>query len=424
MTRKFIAICGSGAVGYHPLDRRTWSGLSFHFFTEFQRRGRLHRALGFDVPRAAKWFYMAKNFHPQRSIWRLQFYLDTAYRRALTATARRHIQAADMAYDFVQLGALFNTPEVLAGRCRCYSFHDSTVREAMASPYAPTGIAAWRVDRAAAFERNVYHGMEKIFTCGRYLRDNLVRDFGLPADKVVAIGAGINFDNIPAPAETKRYDTCEVLFVGADFARKGGRDLLQAFAIVRGRIPRARLHIVGPRHLTLPHDLQSGVTWHGFLNKADPAQRARLETLFRQCTLFVLPSLYEPFGVAPLEALAYEMPALVSRTGALRENITAGLTGDLVEPGNVGELAERMTHLLRDPANLQRMGRQGRQVVLEHHTWTSVADRFFAAVDPPPATAARLPNPAADSAGNRPTPGFRAAHRNSAYRIEQGKTHE
>ena len=129
-----------------------------------------------------------------------------------------------------------------------------------------------------------------------------------------------------------------VLFIGIDFPRKGGWELLKAFRAVRERLPGATLHLVGPSALKLPPRLEGGVVFHGFLNKDDPAGRAKLAELFRRCCLFVMPSLYEPFGIAPLEAMVHRIPALVTNASALKETVTPGETGDLVECGQRREL--------------------------------------------------------------------------------------
>jgi glycosyltransferase involved in cell wall biosynthesis len=105
-----------------------------------------------------------------------------------------------------------------------------------------------------------------------------------------------------------------------------------------------------------------------------------LESLFRDCTLFVLPSLYEPFGIAPLEAMLYQLPCLVTDAWALRETVIPGFNGDLVAKGSVEGLAEKLLQLLSKPEALATMGRQGRERVLRDYTWSAVVDRMSAAI--------------------------------------------
>ena len=137
--------------------------------------------------------------------------------------------------------------------------------------------------------------------------------------------------------------------------------------------PDAVLHLVGPRQLRVPADLQPGVVYHGFLSKSDPAQKARLDAVLRECVLFVMPSLYEPFGIAPLEAMAHQLPCVLTNRWALREMVEPGRTGELVECGNVEDLAEKLRALLQEPEQLRPMGEAARQFALERFTWDKVA---------------------------------------------------
>jgi alpha-maltose-1-phosphate synthase len=193
---------------------------------------------------------------------------------------------------------------------------------------------------------------------------------------VIAIGGGHNLGRRPEPDPSKRYDTESALFIGVDFRRKGGEQLLKAFAAVRERLPRATLHIVGPRSVAGFEPLSGGITLHGFLNKSIPADAAKLERLFREASLFVLPSLYEPFGIAPLEAMAYQLPCLVSNGWALAETVMDGVTGALVEPGNIDDLAAEMGTLLADPDRLRVLGQAAGRRFDEHPTWETVARRI------------------------------------------------
>jgi alpha-maltose-1-phosphate synthase len=174
----------------------------------------------------------------------------------------------------------------------------------------------------------------------------------------------------------KRYDTHEILFIGVEFERKGGDYLLRAFNNVREKFPRAILHIVGPRQLAVPASLESQVIHHGFLSKQDPAGAKKLHELFRRSCLFVMPSLYEPFGIAPLEAMSYGLPCVVSNGWALSEIVNSGVTGELVEPGSVEDLTDKILRLLGDPDLLCRMGEAGRKRVEREYSWDNVVDRI------------------------------------------------
>jgi alpha-maltose-1-phosphate synthase len=381
MIKQLVGICGSGLIGYDPFDRRTWSGSSFFLFSALRARGAVHRAFGVEAPRWRKILHMALNFRLNRRLWRESFYLDTGYYNALTGAIRRALHPDDFNYQFLQLGAIYDVPALAAGRTRCFSYHDGNLMEALRSPFAPKGLGARKVDRALAYERRVYHGMARVLAMSDYLRESFIRDFDLSPERVIKVGAGMNLDHLPDYQEDKSYASRDVLFIGVDFPRKGGWELLRAFRVVREKLPDATLHLVGPGQLSVPADLEKGVVYHGFLSKSDPVQKAKLDKLFRRCVLFVMPSLYEPFGLAPLEAMAHQLPCLLTNRWALREMIVPGRTGDLVECGSVDSLADKLQELLREPEQLRKMGDAARLFALEHFTWDKVADRILAAMN-------------------------------------------
>ena len=329
MNTQFVGIIGSGLMGRDPFDRRSWSTSSYFFFTALQRQGALSRAFAVEVPRLNRFGFIARNFRRDREAWRMSFYNDTGYRDALTAEISKKLNRDDfLGQSFLQIGAMYDVPQLIRGRYSCFSYHDGNLAMSLRSPYAPIGLDQRSTDRALSYERHVYLGMNKVFAMSDYLRRSFIEDFGVPEERVSSVGAGINMNAIPDPQHGKCYDIPNLLFIGVDFARKGGWELLKAFRAVREKVANATLHIVGPRELKIPTALEGGVVVHGYLNKTNPEDQKRLMRLFERCCLFVMPSLYEPFGIAPLEAMAHQLPCLVTDAWALKEIVTRGKTGD------------------------------------------------------------------------------------------------
>jgi glycosyltransferase involved in cell wall biosynthesis len=373
--QKVVGIIGSGLVGERPFDRQAWSGSSYFFFTECERQGILHRAIGADLSRASRATFMALNFSPNRRRWQTAYYMDPRYRDALTREVSRQLRPDDLDHPFLQIGAMFDAPSLAAKGRPCFSYHDGNMAYMHRSPYAVKGLRPKAVERGLAFERRVYHGLTMIFTMSEHLRQSFIDDFEVPPDRVKAVGAGMNLEQLPEYVADKDYGRREALFVGVDFERKGGWELLRAFAHVRERMPDARLHIVGPKVLQVPPELSARVHVHGFLRKSDPNDAATLDRLFRDSSLFVMPSRYEPFGIAPLEAMMHQLPCIVTNDWGLKETVTEGETGALVECGNVDDLTAKLLQLLGDPDRLRRMGDRGRIRALEF-TWEKVVGRI------------------------------------------------
>ncbi len=366
------AILG-GSIGSDPYAPNTWSGIAHMLFPAMSSAGLLERASGVDLPAPQKYWLLAKNFTRNRSIWRRHFYFDPAYRAALTRAAGKVPVTTRVAF---QVGHMFCLPDVFPNKA-CVSYHDGNLPEALKSGFGMEGVSSRRIDQALRYEEQTCGKMSAIFTFSEYLRQSFIHDYHVSPEKVFNVGGAVNLKTFPAPQPHKDYSAPRILFIGVEFNRKGGPELLQAFGAVRAVLPAAELHIVGPRQLppelaTLP----AGVHFHGHLSKADPAQAAQLEALFLSANLFVLPSLYEPFGIAPIEAMLYGLPALVTDAWALRETVQPGINGDLVAKGSVDDLAGRLIALLSDPARLAVMGRKGRELALANYTWDAVVGRM------------------------------------------------
>jgi len=374
--RKLVGIIGSGLIGRDPFDPRAWSGSSRFFFQTCNRLGILERAFGVEVSKSHKTAFLLKNFSLDREKWRSKFYLDSKYYSALTDEIAKCLKPSDFDCNVIQIGGIYDVPKAVNGRTACYSYHDGNLAQMLKSPYMIQNIPHKIISRALKFEQQVYNKMTKIFTMSEYLRRSFIDDFGIHESKVANIGAGINLANIPVRHE-KNYENNEILFLGVDFYRKGGLQLLKAFRIVTERLPGAKLHIIGPKRVKIENKLCRHVQFHGYISKSDAVGQKLLARIMNDCSLFVLPSLYEPFGIAPLEAMAHQLPCILTDRWAFPEMVTPGFNGDLVPFGNVELLSQKVLCMLRDPDKLKNMGNNARRFVLENYTWDIVVQKLI-----------------------------------------------
>ncbi|HEX3178491.1 MAG TPA: glycosyltransferase [Methylomirabilota bacterium] len=103
--------------------------------------------------------------------------------------------------------------------------------------------------------------------------------------------------------------------------------------------------------------------------------RARTIALYTHAAVFVCPSVYEPFGIINLEAMACETPVVASAVGGIVEVVEDGKTGLLVPPAQPEVLAQALTRVLDNPELGRRMGKAGRARVEARFSWASVAER-------------------------------------------------
>jgi glycosyltransferase involved in cell wall biosynthesis len=215
-----------------------------------------------------------------------------------------------------------------------------------------------------AREAAVYRGAAALATFSANAARSLVRDYGVDPARVHVVGAGANVFPELAP---RRDDGCTVTFVGFDFARKGGLVLLEAMRLLRRRVPRSRLLVAGA---AAPERVPERVAFLG------PVDAEELPGLFAQSTVFALPTLQEPFGLAFLDAMACGVPCVGTRIEAVPEIVRDGETGLLVPPGDPAALAAALERLLRDPTRARAMGARGRARVFAGGLWSHVAARL------------------------------------------------
>jgi glycosyltransferase involved in cell wall biosynthesis len=213
-----------------------------------------------------------------------------------------------------------------------------------------------------------------VFTFSEALRRSFIDDFGLCPERVVTVYAGANLEAEPLLdiAKGSNGGASTILFVGREFERKGGPQLLAAFKKIVHLHPRARLVIAGanPAIENVP-----GVEVVGFIDRTS-AGRARLKELYRSADLFCLPSLYEAFGIVFIEAMLHGLPCIGTRTCAIPEIIDDGVSGWLVPPADVDALAEVLAKALGNPAVLRGMGASGYAKAVRHFTWSNVSARM------------------------------------------------
>lgn len=116
---------------------------------------------------------------------------------------------------------------------------------------------------------------------------------------------------------------------------------------------------------------------------AEMLPREELAAFLSHASVFVCPSVYEPFGLVNLEAMACAAPVVATATGGIPEVVVEGETGLLVAPADdpaifAERLAAAIIELLGDPQRARALGEAGRARVLEHFTWQAVAERTAA----------------------------------------------
>jgi glycosyltransferase involved in cell wall biosynthesis len=302
---------------------------------------------------------------PGRSRWRQRSGLSTPAFHARTLSAERILSARGGEFDVVfQVGCTF-APGRWQRRRPYTMYLDCTLQLTRRNwrPAASHGAGALR--HWLSLEGDAYRRAHHIFTMSEWARASVIDDYGVAPDKVTATGAGANL--VPAEDALSAHDEPIALFVGRDFARKGGPELLSAWPAVARAVPGAQLWIVGTDER--PHR-EGDVTWHGRIN-ADA-----LRGLYQRASVFVLPTRYDMSPHVLREALGHGLPCVTTTVGGIPEIVEDGVDSLLVAPGDVTGLASALMRLLGDEELAASMGAAGRTRVLRELTWERVTERM------------------------------------------------
>jgi len=210
----------------------------------------------------------------------------------------------------------------------------------------------------------LFSGAYKVFTMSEHTRKSVIEDFNVHPDKVAAVYAGPNMGTLPS--FEKNTSNKMILFVGGDFRRKGVLTLFKAFKEVQKKVEDAKLFIVGSR----PKISGPGITVKGFVKSEELAE------LYRNASVFAMPSIFEPFGHVFLEAMAYKIPCIGSRRDAMPEIIEEDKSGFNIPAYDHNKLAEKIVYLLEDENAIKSMGTEGRRRVEKFFNWDAVAKRI------------------------------------------------
>ena len=362
----------------------SWSGISKSIVDFIRAAGHDVRVANVDVSGPDRWVAAASTFAPVRRRWATRYHLGAVPFWLRSRRASRHIGAHCGQIDaIVQIGSTFEPSG--HGGIPYFVCSDSNIRVAQqgaSSGYSDaTPLTPAELEGIGRREARVYRGAAALFPLSERLRRSFIEDFGIPPDRIKAIYAGPNFDvaRVPAPSPRHGQQPPTVLFVGRQYHRKGGDVLLESFRRLRKWLPDARLLIAGlpPRYVDA-----LGVTCLGDLDKGTDTGWQALLDAYTSANVFALPTRFEPFGIACVEAMHFGLPCIGPEAWAVPEIIADGETGFTVPVDDVERLTERLLELLTQPDLARRMGEAGRRRAHELFTWPRVVSRMLDIIAP------------------------------------------
>jgi starch synthase len=267
-------------------------------------------------------------------------------------------------------------------------------------------LRAWKAEQLGTgyamsswMERTAILDADAVIAVSSGTKDDILRAYPVDPEKIHVIYNGIDLNQYQRTTETSALtqygvDVANgyVLFVGRITRQKGVTHLVDA---IRYLPPNTQVVLCAgaPDTPEISAELQSKVeearkfnprvVWiDKMLSKQEAIQ------LYSHATVFCCPSVYEPFGIINLEAMACKAAVVASSTGGIKEVVVDGETGYLVpfdqDPATsfptdperfARDLAAKLSELLADPAKCRRFGEAGRKRAEAKFSWTSISDQ-------------------------------------------------
>jgi glycogen synthase len=203
-------------------------------------------------------------------------------------------------------------------------------------------------------EREGMHAADKVVTVSNFTKEMVMKHYGIPEAKISVVHNGIDFGEVDGAADITHEDKI-VLFLGRITLQKGPEYFIETAKKVHDIMPDVKFVISGSGdmysrmvHLAADLGISKNVLFTGHLRGKD------IDNAYSMASLYVMPSVSEPFGITPLEALKNNTPVLISKTSGVSEVLpnalkvdfwdTDEMTNKIVSVLSYPTLKETLTH--------------------------------------------------------------------------------
>ncbi|MDX9912628.1 MAG: glycosyltransferase family 4 protein [Phycisphaerales bacterium] len=356
-----------------PLDSRTFSGYARSLCLALRHKAMLHDTVSCRIVRPHDALFGAIDLTPMLRGGRPRLSRSWLWKartvRTLSSRVNAVLASRDSAGSLLQVGTLVR-PDARFGPHDVVT--DMTIPQAAeAGFFEVSRLGPRHLAEAVRVQRDVLEHARTVFTLSQWAADSVVRDFGVPRERVVPIYAGPNLDVAVAPGSVER--TRSLVFVGIDWVRKGGPEMLEGFELARKRVPDAELIIIGCH---APH-ARPGVRSLGYLPASEPRNRAQISRMLASSRGLCLLSAFDPFPNVIVEAYAHALPVIAFDAGSRREIVEHESSGLLVQDRRPETIADAMVRVLTDDAWFDRASARALTLHQQTFNWERVAETII-----------------------------------------------
>jgi len=272
--------------------------------------------------------------------------------------------------------------------------------------FTPHSLGAWKKDQMGGDpeemekkfnfkkrideEMRIFKSVNALTLTSQVQHEKLKELYNYDADHIEIIPPGVNIHTYHMPTEEEKRQATDLpdkyIFCLSRIDTNKGHDLLlHAFDLVRKEIDDIHLVIGGGSPNPKAREKSVFDKMKQIISDKDIDRvhiigyvpDEKLVQYYQQAEMFVLPSLFEPFGMTSQEAMACGKPVVASKFGGIRNTITHEKNGMLVNPEDPQEFAEGILKILRDEKYRDQLGQEANRLIVQEYSWEAMADRFI-----------------------------------------------
>ena len=244
-------------------------------------------------------------------------------------------------------------------------------------------IHATEFDRAGGAGNERVHSLEydgmtyadRVICVSKYTANMIISRYYIDSGKIRIVHNAYDVDDLLGVKKDRIFKGPTIIFLGRITLQKGPEYFLELAKRVLDAHPEARFIMAGTGDMArkILHDsarlkMKNKFVFTGFLNRTD------VEHIFNSVDIFMMPSVSEPFGIAPLEAMAYGVTAIISKQSGVSEVIQNAYKVDFWD---IDKMVEIVNYLIENPDECREMGDRGRLEV-QTISWDEASEKILA----------------------------------------------
>jgi glycosyltransferase involved in cell wall biosynthesis len=366
-----------------PLDKKTWSGTSYYTYQQIKKYNEIEI---FNF----KWTWFLREWlTTQKSLNRKLFKKQTSveFLRSYAKYFSRQLQKElkKRPVDVLFVSASSQLVAYLETDIPIIYMTDATFQQLQGYYSSFSNLAAYNIKQGIELDKKAFLNASHCILASEWNKNSAIDDYGIETSKISVVPCGANLDKIPEVSELnmEASGTCNLLFLGVEWERKGGDIALETFHLLKQKGMNPHLHIIG---CVPPHDLsneknlpagQAGITVIPSLDKNKEDDFRQLHQIFIQTDFLLLPTRAECAGVVFCEASAYGIPSVTSDTGGVRTYVQDNVNGfALPLQADAVAYAQKIEELVLDQRAMQGLKLSSRKLYEEKLNWDHWGSQF------------------------------------------------